>query len=209
MSIRNVRAFDLLKAGAWAYGLIAIVAAIACIGISGDGQSEGDLDEYFLRDVATVEAMGLPVYWLGREFTVDGLVFRGPYVAEFGAEVEGGGVDATYLASLDGGNVDFALTTYSGDAWDLVEDRVTDPRLPGVTRTSVSVASREAELMSIPLGTRPVNQLRLIVEIGEVVVVATAFAGGATYPGGPDYNPFINNPDLLVHVMEDLRPYPE
>jgi hypothetical protein len=209
MSTSNIPTFDLTKALVCLCALVASVAGVACIGVSGGNQPEGDLDEYFLRDVATVEAMGLPVYWLGTEFTVDGLVFRGPYVAEFGAEVEGGGVDATYLASLDGGNVDFALTTYSRDAWDLVEDRVTDPRLPGVTRTSVSVASREAELMSIPLGTRPVNQLRLIVEIGEVVVVATAFAGGATYPDGPDYNPFINNPDLLIQVMEDLRPYPE
>ena len=80
----------MLKVAASVCALIGIVAAVACIGRGGDDKSEGDLDEYFLRDVATVEAMGLPVYWLGREFTVDGLVFRGPYGVRFGGEVEGG-----------------------------------------------------------------------------------------------------------------------
>ena len=189
--------------------LIAIVAAVACIGRGGDDQSEGDLDEYFLRDVATVEAMGLPVYWLGTEFTVDGLVFRGPYGAEFGAEVEGGGIRAAYLAPLDGGNVAFRVTTYTRDAWELTKERVLNPGLPGVTRETVTVAGREAQLISVPLGTRPVNTLWLVLDLGDVVVLATAGAGGAVYPGGPDYNPFINNPDLLIQVMEDLRPYPE
>ena len=40
-------------------------------------------------------------------------------------------------------------------------------------------------------------------------MVAGTNSGGPMYPGGPDYNPFINNPDLLVALMEDLRPYPE
>jgi len=53
-------------------------------------ESEDGLDKYFLRDVAAMEDLGLPVYWLGTEFTVDGHVFHGPYVSEFGAEVEGG-----------------------------------------------------------------------------------------------------------------------
>ena len=197
------------KAVASLCALIAIVAGVACIGCGSDGQSEGDLDEYFLRDVATVEAMGLPVYWLGTEFTIDGLVFRGPYGAEFGAEVEGGGIRAGYLAPLDGGNVAFRVTSYTRDAWELTKERVLNPGLPGVTRETATVAGREAELISVPLGTRPVNTLWLVLDLGDVVVLATAGAGGAVYPGGPDYNPFINNPDLLIQVMEDLRPYPE
>jgi len=46
--------------------------------------------------------MGLPVYWLGTEFTVEGLVFRGPHGAEFGGEVEQG-MGMSYLANLKGG----------------------------------------------------------------------------------------------------------
>jgi hypothetical protein len=184
--------------------LIAIVAAVACIGRSADDGSDGDLDEYFLRDVATVEAMGLPVYWLGTEFTVDGLVFRGPHGAEFGAEVEGGGIRATYLAPLDGGNVAFRLTTYSRDAWELTKERVLNPVLPGVTRNSVTVAGREAELVSVPLGTRPVNTLWLLLDLGDVVVLATARAGAPDEPPNP-----LIKPDNLIALMEDLRPYPE
>jgi hypothetical protein len=206
MSIRRIRSSDWLKLAASVCALIAIVAAVACIGRSGDDGSDGDLDEYFLRDVATVEAMGLPLYWLGTEFTVDGLVFRGPHGAEFGAEVEGG-IHMSYR--LVGGNSTLDLTVYSRDAWARAEDRVRNPGLPGVTHRTVTVGGREAELISIPLGTRPVNTLWLVLDLGDVVVLATAGAGGVVYPGGPDYNPFINNPDLLIQVMEDLRPYPE
>ena len=110
---------------------------------------------------------------------------------------------------LEGGNSSLDLTVYGRDAWEPVEDRVMNPRLPGVTRQTVSVGGREGELLFLPLDTRPLNVLRLILDFGDVVVVASAHAGGAVYPGGPDYNPFINNPDLLIQVMEDLRPYPQ
>jgi hypothetical protein len=206
VSTRNIGAFDLPKTVASVCALIAIAAAVACIGCGSDDDSEGGLDKYFLRDVATVRAMGLPVYWLGTEFTVDGFVFRGPYGAEFGAEVEGG-IHMSYR--LVGGNSTLDLTVYSRDAWVRAEGRVRDPGLPGVTRRTVTVGDRKAELISVPLGTRPVNTLWLVLDLGDVVVLATAGAGGAVYPGGPDYNPFINTPDLLIQVMEDLRPYPE
>jgi len=209
MSIRNVRALDLLKLAGSVAALIVVVAAFMWISRSCDGESESDLDKYFLRDAATVEALGLPVYWLGREFTVDGLVFRGPEVAKFGAEVEGGGIHMDYLASVDGGNTGMELTIYSRDAWGLVEDSMMNPGLPGVTRRAVTVGGREGELLFLPLDTRPLNVLRLVLDFGDVVVVAVARAGGAVYPGGPDYSPFINNPDLLPQVMEDLRPYPQ
>ena len=91
MSIGNIRALDLLKLAAAVAALIVVVAGFVWISRSPNDSPEEQAYGYFLRDVATVEAMGLPVYWLGREFTVDGSVFRGPYVSEFGAEVEGGG----------------------------------------------------------------------------------------------------------------------
>jgi len=188
--------------------VVALAAALFWTSCDPDSQSEGGLDKYFLRDAAAMQAMGLPVYWLGTDFTVEGLVFRGPFGAEFGGEVEQG-IGMTYLASVDGGNTGLGLTVRGRDAWARLEDRVRNPGLPGVTRRTVTVGDREAELISIPLDTRPVNTLRLILELDEVVVVASALAGGPVHPGGPDYDPFINNPDLLVQVMEDLRPYPD
>jgi len=188
--------------------LIAIVAGGLWVVRALNDESEGDLDKYFLRDVAKVEAMGLPVYWLGTEFTVDDLVFRGPYGADFGNEVEGG-MNMHYLASIDGGNTGLDLTVYSRDAWAATAEKVLNPGLPGVTRKTVTVSGQDAQVVSVPLGTRPVNTLWLVLDLGDVVVLATAGAGGAVSPGGPDYNPFINNPDLLVQVMEDLRLYPQ
>ena len=205
--MRRIRALDLLKLAASVCALIVVVAGFVWISRALNNESEGDLDKYFLRDVATVEAIGLPVYWLGTEFTVDGLLFRGPYVAEFGDEVEGGGIRMSYV--LEGGNTPAYLTVYSRDAWEMVEDRTMNPRTPGASQRTVSVLGKDAEMFSAPGGTRPLNALWLIVDLSDVVVVADTNSGGAVRPGGPDYNPFINNPDLLVQVMEDLRPYPQ
>ena len=199
----------MLKLGASLLALVAVVAGVVWISRSLTDSPEEQAYGYFLRDVATVEAMGLPVYWLGREFTVDGLVFRGPHVAGFGAEVEGGGVAMTYLASVDGGNTRLRLTVYSRDAWELVKDSMMNPRLPGVTRRTVSVQGRDGDMILQSAGARPLNAIWLVLDLSDVVVVAAANSGGPVSPGGPDYNSFINNPNLLIQVMEDLRPYPE
>ena len=103
---------------------------------------------------------------------------------------------------------------YSRAAWELAKDRILNPRVLStegeVTRRTVTVNGRQAELISVPSGSsRPVGKLRLVIDLNEVVVVAVATALGPISAGGPDYSPFINNPDLLVQVMQDLRPYPE
>jgi hypothetical protein len=206
MSRHNFHAFAWLRSAAPLGALIALVAVLWIGCDSGDHSEEG-LDKYFLRDVEAMEELGLPVYWLGTEFTVDGQVFRGPYVAEFGDEVKGGGIRMSYI--LEGGNTPAYLTTYSRTAWELVKDRMTNPRTAGTTSRAVSVLGESAVMFSAPGGTRPLNALWLILDLSDVVVVADTNAGGAVSPGGLDYNPFINNPDLLVQVMEDLRPYPE
>ena len=207
MSRHNFRVPAWLRARAALSALMALVVAALWISCESDDQSEEGLDKYFLRDVAAMEELGLPVYWLGTEFTVDGSVFRGPYVAEFGDEVEGGGIRMSYI--LEGGNTPAYLTTYSRTAWELVKDRMTNPRTAGATSRAVSVLGESAEMFSAPGGTRQLNALWLILDLSDVVVVADTNAGGAVSPGGLDYNPFINNPDLLVQVMEGLRPYPE
>ena len=188
--------------------LVALVALVAVALGSGDGADDvpdEELESYFLRDAAAMQAMGLPVYWLGTEFTVDDAEFQGPHVYGGRTEVQGGGISMSYLRA----NASLRLTVYSRTAWDLVRDTMMSPPLRGVTRKTVSVGGREGELVFIPSDTRPLSMLRLILDLGDVVVVAATGAGGATYPGGPDYNPFINKPDLLIEVMEDLRRYRE
>jgi hypothetical protein len=230
MSIGNVRIIDMLKLAAAVLALPAVVAIGLFLGCGGnhvlerdsrqssprDGNAEGDLDKYFLRDAATVEAMGLPVYWLGRDFAAGTLLFHGPYVAEFGGEVTGGGISMKYFAPLqndaqlfEGPDTTLQVTTYSRAAWEVVEDRTTNPPTPGVTRKIVSVLGRNAEVFSAASATRPLNALWVVIDLDDVVVVARAQSGGPVSPGGPDHSPFINNPDLLIQVMEGLRPYPE
>ena len=193
--------------------VLALTAAVgsAC-GTRSGGQTGADLDKYFRRDVATAQAAGLEVYWLGQEFTADGLVFSGSYGAEFGAEVPGG-IQLTYLAPSRAGGSSHTrldLIVRTRDAWAQAEARIREPGVPGVSRRMVAVQGREAELISIPLGTRPLNTLWLVLDVEDAVVVGQTLAGGRAYPGGPDYNPFINNPDVLVQVIEEnLRPYPE
>ena len=192
--------------------MITLVAVSACVRRGDDDESDQRFYGYFLRDAKAMQEMGLPVYWLGREFTATpgGITFRGPYGAEFGAEVEGGGVFMGYLR--EGPDPGLEITVYSPDAWELAKDRILNPRLMSnegeVTRRTVTVKGRQAELISVPQFTRPVGQLRLILDLDEVVVVAVARSGGQG-PDGTDYSLFVNNPDLLVQVMQDLRPYPE
>ena len=60
----NIRVRGLLKLAAAVIVLLVVVGAVVWISRALDDGSDEGLDEYFLRDVATVEAMGLPVYWL-------------------------------------------------------------------------------------------------------------------------------------------------
>ena len=76
--------------------LAAMVTTISCLNL---GESEDErFYGFFLRDAKTMEDMGLPVYWLGREFTAGGLTFHGPYAPEFGGEVESGELFMGYLS---------------------------------------------------------------------------------------------------------------
>jgi hypothetical protein len=203
MSIGNIRATPMVKLAAVMLALAAVVPIAIWTSRSLNDSPEEQAYGYFLRDVATVEAMGLQVYWLGRGFAVGYLTFYGPYGAEFGGHVQGAAI-ATYLAPLNGGNAEFRLTTYSRDAWELAKERTLNPKLPGVTHRQISMRDREAELVSVPLGTRPVNTLSLVLDLGDVVVVGVAGAGAPDEPPNP-----LINPDNLTALMEELRPYPQ
>ena len=83
------------------------------------------------------------------------------------------------------------------------------PSRYGVTRRTVDVNGREAQLIAVPSGNRRVNGLSLILDVDSVVVVAQAASVLSGY-GASELNIFIKNPDLLVQVIdENLRPYPE
>lgn len=191
--------------------LAAVALAVSACGTKRDNPEGLDLDPAFLTPVAAAEEAGVKVYWLGPSFEVDGVVFT-TTEAQFpegtqGVAVEGFEIDYSSGDQPRGGILELDLLAPA--EWMVVEEKLRNPRVPGVTRQSAMVAGRQAELLLLPGGARPLNALWLLLDLGDVVVVAQTNSGGAVYPGGPDYNPFINNPDLLVALMEDLRPYPE
>jgi hypothetical protein len=209
MSRRDSRKLLSLRLPVLLMALAAAITTISCLNL---GESDDErFYGFFQRDAKIMEGMGLPVYWLGREFTAGGVTYRGPYAPEFGGEVERGGLFMGYKPS---GGTTFEITVYSPAAWESAKDRILNPRTltteGEVMRRTVTVKGRQAELLSVPQGTRPVGYLRLVLDLDQVVVAATARAFGAVSPGGPDRTVFINNPDLLVQVIdENLRPYPE
>jgi hypothetical protein len=208
-------------------GVLVSIATLAVVVYAvsyGSSSNDDDVDQrfydYFLRDAKVMEDLGLPVYWLGRGFTAGALTFQGPYGAEFGGEVEGGGISMGYIYWIDGtpgegSNFSLEITVYGPDAWELVRDRIISPPPPAVpsrysvTRRTVHVNGREAQLIAVPSGNRRVNGLSLILDVDSVVVVAQAASVLSGY-GASELNIFIKNPDLLVQVIdENLRPYPE
>lgn len=52
----------------------------------------------FLAAATRAPQDGYTMYWLGRNPTVGGLVFEGPGVSGFGADIEGGGINLHYNA---------------------------------------------------------------------------------------------------------------
>jgi len=198
----------------WAIATVTVGLVILCPCATGccgdnDNQAQSAMDPAFTEADAAQEA-GLTVYWLGPSFEAGGVLFR-ISEAEFPEGFAGvplQGLEVGYSSQPEPAGILY-LQLLSRSDWDQVKEKTINPPVPGVTHRTVSVGGREGELLFLPGGSRPLNILRLVLDLGDVVLVAQAYAGGPVYPGGPDYNPFINNHDLLVQVMEDLRPYPQ
>ncbi len=173
---------------------------------------------YFLRDVKTMQDMELPVYWLGNGFTANGLAFQGPYGS--GDEVEGGGAQVGYSAWLAtpfaGSNPSLDITVYSPAAWERVKQGILNLPLPGVpsrykvTKREVNIQGQQAQLITHPAGDLPAHRINVVLTFDSVVVRAEV-DDIVTSDRALDaqLNVFINNPDLLVQVMQNLRPYPQ
>jgi hypothetical protein len=72
----------------------------------------------------------------------------------------------------------------------------------------VQLLGQDVTLWSIPGGTRPVNQLQLVLQFGTTTLVVRAASGGPAKSGGPDLNPLFDEQTLLS-VLQHLRPYPQ
>ena len=99
------------------------------------------------------------------------------------------------------------MGSYSGQRGGAAVLRERALAVRGTTSQRVRVGNWDGELLSLPSGTRPVNQLVLIVDLGNTIVVGRAFSGGPGIPG-EDANPLIQA-DLLIDLMAQVRPYPQ
>jgi hypothetical protein len=186
-----------------AFSTILLLGALLSGCFGGVSRDPGQGYKNFQTAVAKAPQDGYAAYWLGRKFRAGGLTFTGPDVADFGTEVTGGGVQMSYNANAGGGLV---ITLYSDAAWQ--QGGGTRP-LPKNTMTkNVTIKGIAGELFLVPAGTRPVNDVRLNLRLGNTMVEAIAQAGGSATSGGPDANPLIDEQTFLS-VMQQLRPYPQ
>jgi hypothetical protein len=74
--------------------------------------------------------------------------------------------------------------------------------------STVRLLGQDATMVVTSTPTRPVNQRRLLLHLGDTTVQIIAASGGSPAPGEPDVNPLIDEATFLA-VMENLRPYPE
>jgi hypothetical protein len=189
-------------------GLVVLAAGLAGCEDEQNGGPGGD--EPVLTEAEAAKDAGLAVYWLGPSFEAGGVLFRisDAQFPEGIVSVPVPGLALSYSSQPEpAGSLD--LEVLSRSDWDEVREKVSNPPLSGVTRRTVTVGGREGELLYLPLGTRPVNQLWLSLDLGDAVVVAIGSSAGPAEEGGPDRNPMISDPDLFVQVMQDLRPYPQ
>jgi hypothetical protein len=190
--------------------LLAMALALAlasCTGGKSPAQTPETADEHFFNNFKTAAASagkdGYTPYWLGREFTAGGFVYSGPYLGDLpGERFDRGGMSVTYSPDSQRGGGSLDLLLYSRAAWE--EDR---SRQDGAATKYVTVAGQSAKLFVLSAGTRPVNQLRLLLTFGDTTVLAIAYSGGAVTPGRPDVSPLIDEQTFL-NVMQNLRPYP-
>jgi hypothetical protein len=164
----------------------------------------------FTEAEAAKEA-GLTVYWLGPSFEAGGVLFRisEAYFPEGFAGVPLQGLEVGYSSQPEPAGILY-LQVLSRSDWDQVKEKAINARMPGTTQRAVSVAGRDGDLFLQAAGARSLNALWLIVDLGDVILVAHTNSGVAPAAQGEvELNPLIANPDLFIQVMQGLRPYPD
>lgn len=189
-------------------GLLAAAVIVACAESEQQQQQEGPLDQPEHKTaVAEAQEAGIKIYWLGDAFPAGPLTFRTTADSQFITRMNGDhGVSLTYGAKLENGAVIFHIESYpSGSGAQGAREAAL--AVGGAQTEAIRVDSRDAELITLSAAMRPVNQLWLIMDVGETTIVAQAFSGRTGVPS-TDSNPLIQT-ELLASVLETyLQPYP-
>jgi hypothetical protein len=181
---------------------LSVLAAACGSRASSDGAEKPTLPPEFTTPVAAAQEAGLTVYWVDRQFDTGGRTF-----VATGARFEGetSSFARVYYQSLseDGGAVAFTLTSSPPEGYDDAVARVAS-RPEHITQQHANVRGWPAELFGIRAGPWT-NRLVVVGGPGAVIVAQ----GDATVGrGNTQVNP-LNDPDALLAVLQNLRPYPE
>jgi hypothetical protein len=161
-----------------------------------------------LEAVERVQEAGLTPFWLGTRFPAGTASFALQPATEVLPLSEGPpALELRYQGVVTAGGP-FYLTSAAKKGSGVEDARRKLLNDSGTKHEILQVGEWDAELFSLPSGIRPVNLLRLVVDTGDVYVIAKAYAVGNGIPG-QDPNPLIDKDLLISVVAEHLRPYPE
>lgn len=192
-----------LHASLFGFVLAVAVAASGCGPMDPAGEDAAGFDVF---ETALAKDGDFDIYWLGRSFDAAGVVFEGPFVDDFGDEVEGGRLAMDYLQTPCCSGL--KVTLYSPDAWDkIVGIRAAQPQ-GDFSSEIVNVNGEEAELRSYRGGVELISSFILVVEFDGTFIEARAAALVPATPGGSQPNPLMDR-EVFLAVMENLRPYPD
>jgi hypothetical protein len=188
--------------------VIAAVASLTCgtPGRETAGTSDG-LPGKFANEIRAAQASGIRAYWLGPQFTAEGLTYQVSDVRHK-ADLYGFGEELLieYGAESPAGSLHLPLSIQTKEDWaSWAAQRAA--ALRGYGQLAPDMPPWHALLYVKQLVPNE-QQVRLVVDTGDTVV--SALASPTINADGRQINPFSDNPDLLVQVIEDnLRPYPE
>lgn len=146
------------------------------------------------------------LYWLGLDFSVQGVRLTGPIVSDFSSDDQPSLIEVGYLPE---GLIDrtsrtasLSLTELSRARW----EQSGSDLVSGAARP-VLVAGAAAQLYNnLGIPKRPDGGLRVIIDFGATVVVADVkVLNGA---GGKDLN-VLTDETAFLSVLQNLRPYPQ
>jgi hypothetical protein len=190
--------------------VLAAAMLAACDFTSGSNDSDDPLDQpEFQTPVAEAQAAGVEVWWLGEQFEFESNTLRIGGTAHVidREEVEGVSLQLQYLPVEESDAGSLIVISYESGSSEAAVVLTEALSVPGAASQEVDIRGMHGELVTLPAGNRPVNQLWLFVDTGSAEVLIRAPSGTTGVPG-TDSNPLIDE-DLLVELASrELRAYP-
>jgi hypothetical protein len=191
---------------------VTLLCTLTLTGCRGDGlPTDEDFEREAFSNFQTAVAApdrNFDAYWLGRNFTINGVEFEGPAVGELGRGEGGESLTFGYAAPA-AGVCCFGLnvTLYGPAAWEEVKRIRGDHNVSGTTR-DVTIMGFPATFRKVVDPPGVIQALVLHVFADDTVIEAVAGAATPLTPSDPQPNPLVHEATFLA-VMEQLRPYPE